>query len=142
MLSGTETKVQFWYRSQIFFSETETSFKFSNSSFSPVSNFSVGYIFFKLEKKPKKFKVWQQSWFQGPFYDRTNTPYRSQIIGNQILPLKCGFGISYNIGQRHQPGHLGFGIRPKTKYRHSSISAIFDLPRFIILSYFPPLQYY
>jgi hypothetical protein len=63
MVSGTETKVQFWYRSRIFFSETETSFQFSNSSFSPVSNFSVGYIFFKLEKKPKKFKVWQQSWF-------------------------------------------------------------------------------
>ena len=50
--------------------------------------------------------------FKGPFM-MEKVPH---AMGNQILPLKCGFGLGYGIGQTYRP-ILGFGfcIRPKPK---------------------------
>ena len=41
--------------------------------------------------------MWQQIWYQGPFYDEKIMPC---TIGNQIFSLKCGFGIGYAIGPK------------------------------------------
>ena len=50
-VSGTQTEVHFRYRNQTFFSETET------SNLSHVSHFFRGYKFFKLENKPRSYKL-------------------------------------------------------------------------------------
>ena len=51
--------------------------------------------------------------FKGPFM-MEKIPH---AIGNQILSLKCSFGIVYSIGQKYVSANLGFGfgIGPKPK---------------------------
>ena len=64
-------------------------------------------------------------------------------------PNSCTFSVENPVGLvvlNHVSNFQTF-LNFSNKYRHSSISAvlisaIFDLKRFIILSYFPPLWYY
>ena len=42
--------------------------------------------------------------YRGPFMIE-KIPH---VIGNQILPLKCGFGISYGIGRKYWPIRVSF----------------------------------
>ena len=74
---------------------------------------------YKLENEPKSLKVilkylifGSKFGFRGPFMIEI-IPH---TIGNWIFPLKCGFGIGYDIGRMYQPIFcFGYGIRPKPK---------------------------
>ena len=60
--------------------------------------------------------------FRGPFMMEKNP----HAIGNQILPLKCRFGIGYGISQKYLPIWVfGFGIRPKPKQRFWSYTKLY-----------------
>ena len=107
-VSGTETKVQFWYlyRSRNFFSETETFFLQSFPNILLFFRFLWGHKFLKawnwtqiFKNNLKIFNIWLQTWFNGPFYDWKNAPYYWYRL--QYRPK-----VSANLG-------FGFGPKPK-----------------------------
>ena len=103
-VSGTETKVQFWYQywSQNFSFRNFFFHKrfLKNQIFVMFSHFLGNTDFYKLQKKIKKFGFM--------------SPLKMENIGNLNFTLKIGLGISYGIGLKVL-GNLCFGIGPKPK---------------------------
>ena len=112
-VSGTETKVQFRYRSRNFFFQKNF---LKNQIFVMFSHFLVWYRFYKVEKNLEIFSIWHYQ-FRGALM--------MEKICNCFFPLKSGFGIGYSIGPKVSP-NFGFGIsiRPKLKHWFRSLGEI------------------
>ena len=128
----------YWYRKDpwryIFFKNQNTYFPLTNS------NNPFFWGFFNREKETQKIKGARKLEVSSCFaLVLENTERKGKAILNTT-------GLFSPKTMQYFTEYHDFGLRVFTfgiqDYRHFPIFTIFDLMRFIILSYFPPLSYY